>query len=50
MLALLALDEGGSFTVGPSLGLVLYTVVLALLVAALVHRVVRFSRSRPGRR
>lgn len=41
MLVLLAGDEGGSSTVGPSLGLVLYTAVLVLLAAAIIYGVVR---------
>ena len=52
MLALLAADEGGSFTVGPSLGLVLYTAFLVLLAAAIVYGIVRVvarSRREDGR-
>lgn len=40
MLLLLA-DEGGSFTVSPSLGLVLWTLFVVLLVAAAIYAVVR---------
>ncbi len=47
MLALLAADEGGSFTVGPSLGLVVYTAFIVLLAAAIVYGIVRLvARSR----
>ena len=40
MLLLLA-DEGGSFTVAPSLALVLWTLFVLLLVAAVIYAVVR---------
>ena len=40
MLLPLAADEGGS--VAPSLGLVLYTLFLVVLAAAIVYGVVRF--------
>jgi flagellar biogenesis protein FliO len=46
MLLLLA-DEGGSFTVSPDLGLVLWTLLVLLLVAAVIYAVVRLvARSR----
>lgn len=42
LLALLAADdEGGSSTVEPSLGLVLYTLFLILLAAVIVYGIVR---------
>lgn len=40
MLLLLA-DEGGSFTVSPNLGLVLWTLLVFLLVVAMIYGVVR---------
>jgi hypothetical protein len=40
MLMLLA-DEGGSFTASPNLGLVLWTLFVLLLVAAVIYAVVR---------
>lgn len=40
MLLLLA-DEGGSFTVSPNLALVLWTLFVVLLVAAVIYAVVR---------
>ena len=47
MLLLLAGDDGGSFTVSPSLGLVLYTALLVLLAGAIVYGIVRVvARSR----
>jgi len=52
MLLLLAAEEGGSFTVAPSLGLVLWTLICFLLTAAVVYAVVRLvwhSRRGSGR-
>ena len=46
MLALLAADTGGSSTVEPSLGLVLYTAFLVLLAAAIVYGIVRMVARR----
>jgi hypothetical protein len=40
MLLMLA-DEGGSFTVAPNLALVLWTLFVLLLVAAVIYGVVR---------
>jgi len=45
MLLLLAAGDDGSTTVAPSLGLIVWTVLLFVFLAALVWLVVRWARS-----
>ena len=45
MLMLLA-EDGGSFTVSPDLGLVLWTLFVLLLVAAVIYGIVRLVAHR----
>ena len=49
-LLLAAAEEGGSFLVSPSAGLVLWTLFMFLLVAALLYALVRWLRRDARRR
>ena len=43
---LLLADDGGSFTIAPNLGLVVWTVLWIAMVASLVYFLVRWARRR----
>jgi hypothetical protein len=45
MLTLLAAAEGGSSTVGPSAGLILWTLLWIAIVVAVLYAIVRWGRN-----